>query len=230
MAQLFVPPLNPSFAWEVEDKFSTIRNESQTGHRVTRARRDRKLRNYVLRWENANQATLEYLRAFVEFHLGEAVSFEYDLPCVDLYTPKPAFFAGTLAQGTGGSLADATYDVQYTFENTNGETEASPIQQIVIAAGGGTATIDFTLPPRLPADATLFGVYAETNPTAPKKQGTSGNPGAVFTISSIAAGAALPTVNAMQGRILATFTDEPRYKLVSAGVWVVELNVLEVLV
>lgn len=228
--ELFDPPINPSFAWDVTDRFSTIENQPERGHRITRPRRDRKLRAWNLRWENADQATADYLRAFAEYHLGAAVGFNYDLPCVDLYTPGPAFFpTGLLAQGTGGSLADGTYNVRYTFENGNGETVAAPREQLVIAAGGGTAAIDFTMPPRLPADATLFGIYASLDPAVETKQTTNSNPGSVESITSLIAGAALPTANGMQGRVLANFTDTPRPRLVAAGIWVVEIIILELL-
>ena len=128
----FEPLCDPSFAWDVTDTYSTIQDVSSRGHRTTRPRRNIKLRSWEFQWINQTNAEKAYIRAFAEYHLGAAVAFCYPLPYSNLYTDGPAFNALTLAQSTGGSLADATYDVQYTFENTNGETLASPIQQIVI--------------------------------------------------------------------------------------------------
>jgi len=100
---------------------------------------------------------------------------------------------------------------------------------LVIAAGGGTASIVWTMPPRLPSDATLFGLYTSLDPAVETKQTTNANPNSVETITALASTGALPTVNAMQGRLTATFTDQPRYRLVASGVWVAELTILELL-
>ncbi len=228
--ELFQPIEDPDFAWDVTDEFSTIDSGTERGHRFTRARRDRKLRVWRLRWENIPGIEKDYIRAFFEFHLGAALHFCWDLPFADLFTPGPAFFGGSLAQGTGGTLADGTYNVRYTFENTAGETLASPRQQLVIAAGGGTAAIDFTMPPRLPADATLFGIYASLDPAVETKQTTNANPGSVESLTSLAAGGALPTVNAMQGQPLINSEDRPRYKDIAANTWLIEVIFRELLV
>lgn len=230
MPELFVPIEAPDFSWDVTDTFSTIESDSDRGHRITRARRDRKLRMWKMRWENIPTEELRYLRGFFEFHLGAAVEFLFDLFTSDLFTPGPPFFPmNLLAQGTGGSLADGTYNVRYTFENTNGETLASPREQLVISGGGGTAAIDFTMPPRLPADAEEFGIYAALDPGTETKQTTSPNPGAVISLGSLPAGAALPTVNAMQGQPLVNINDRPKYKEVAAQTWLVEVFFRELL-
>lgn len=227
MAVVFDPPVNPSFTLPLEDVYSTIVHGSSRGHRGTRARRDRPIREFEMVWVHADQATLDYVRAFIQFHLGGGIAFDWVLPCADLFTPRPATNELTLAQAGGGALADATYDVQYTFENAAGETQASPIKQIVIAAGGGTARIVVTAPPRLPPDATLFGIYAEFAATPATKQGTIANPSGTLNIDAIAAGGALPTVNAMEGTLTVTATDRPRFPLVSAGIFRIELDVTE---
>jgi hypothetical protein len=228
--ELFAPIEAPDFTWDVTDEFSTIESDSDRGHRITRARRDRKLRAWRLRWENIPTVEKAYIRAFLEYHLGAAVSFLWDIPDPALYTDGPAFFpTGLLAQGTGGALADGTYNVRYTFENTNGETLASPREQLVISGGGGTAAIDFTMPPRLPADATLFGIYASLDPAVETKQTTSANPGAVVSLGSLPPGAALPVANAMQGQPLVNASDRPRFGEVAANVWICQVVFRELL-
>lgn len=231
-AELFVPPTNPSFVWNVTDKFSTNEFESNIGHRTSRARRDRKLRIWQLQWLNAPQGDLDYLRAFFEFHLGGALAFCWELPDASLFTPGPAFSAMTAVQGPNtGSLADGTYDLQYTFGNGTlaAETLASPVQQVVVAAGGGSGSIDVTMPPRLPADADRFGFYVELNPTAPVREREVTVPGSTFALNALAGSQALPTVNQMQATPLVNLTDEPVYDRVSASIWVVTVLFRELL-
>lgn len=229
--QVFAPSRNPSFVWNVTDKFSTIEQESDRGHRATRARRDRKLRVWQLQWINAPQAELDYLRAFFEFHLGAAEHFCWDLPSPRVFTPRPAFFGGSLAAGDGGSggLSDGTFDVVYSFNNTNGETQESPIRQITLAAATATQFITVTAPPRFPADCEDVRVFAEAAATLGKFQGVISSPGGTFQIDAIAAGANPSLVNAMLGQPLVNVTDEPVYDMVAADVWVVTVLFRELL-
>jgi len=225
MPELFVPPSNPSFVWNVTDQFSTIESGGDRGHRMTRARRDRKLRTWRLQWINCPQGDLDYLRAFFEYHLGAAVAFSWALPHRRVYTPGPAFFGATAVQGTSGSLADGVIDIAYSFGNgaLSSETLISPIFQLTITGGSGTARVEFTAPPRFPADAESIGIYMvegaggtlsrQAQPTTPG--GTSFYP----TIST--GGQAIPPFNQMQGTPLVNIVDEPEYDMVAADVWVV---------
>lgn len=229
--QLFDPPSNPSFVWNVTDRFSTIETQGDRGHRLTRARRDRKLRTWQLQWVNAPQLDLDYLRGFFEFHLGAAVAFCWDLPSPRVFTPRPPFFGGSLAAGDGGSgaLSDGTFDVAYAFNNANGETQESPIQQIVLSAATATQFITVTAPPRFPADCVDVRVFAEAAATLGKFQGVISSPAGTFQIDSIAAGANPSLVNAMQGQPMVNITDEPVYDLVAADVWQVTVLFRELL-
>lgn len=227
MPEVFAPPVNPSFTLPLEDVYSTIVHPSSRGHRGTRPRRDRPIREFEMVWVHADQATLDYVRAFFQFHLGGAIAFDWVLPCATLFTPRPAFNALTLAQAAGGTIADGTYDYQYTFENTAGETQASPIQQVVVAGGGGTAAINVTSPPRFPPDTNRVRIYAALTPAAATAQFFIATPATLVPHFTIVAGTALPTANAMAGTVTLTATDRPRWALVSAGIWRIEVPVTE---
>ncbi len=55
--------------------------------------------------------------------------------------PLPAPGNIVLTQGTGGTLADGTYHYTVTVTNYNGESTAPAAAQIVVAGGGGTASV-----------------------------------------------------------------------------------------
>lgn len=226
----FDPPFNPSWAWDVTDEFSTIVHPSMYGHVETRARRDRKLRRWRLLWVHADLATAHYLRAFFEQHLGGVRTFDWVLPDSSLFTPGPAVNELVLAQGAGGGIADATYDVAYQYNNgLGGETLASPIKNITVAAGSGIATILVTVPGRLPADALNFEIFAEVTGSPMTLQGSIANPNGTFTISSILNLGPLTTGNNMAGIPLVRGSDRPRFREVAAGVWRIEVDFEEVL-
>jgi hypothetical protein len=223
MPDTFAPPENPHFVFEVTDRFSTIVDPFERGHRATRARQDRQYRAWVLRWTQTDQATFDYIRAFIEFHLGGAVPFDWPLPTPAVYTPRPHAFQGSLlAAASGGSLATGTYTVRYTFANPAGETQASPSSSVAVTGPSGKITV--TAPPRFPADCTKIAVYAALSPAAETKQGEITQPSGTLDITSLAAGAALPTANGMQGTPRVTTDDRPRYRDVAAGVWEIELH------
>lgn len=227
---LFDPPFNPSFVFVVGDEYSTIRDLTDRGNRQTRARRSRKLRRWRLRWEGADQATLDYIRAWVEFHLGEALTFTWEIPCPDLFTNPPVFNAATLLAGDpGGALSDGTFDVVYSFNNAQGETQASPILQVTLSAGTATQIITVTAPPRFPADTDDIRVFANVTASTPQFQGVIANPSDTLVITTIAAGANPVSVNGMQGIPTVTASDTPRFSLVAKGVWAIEVDLLEVL-
>lgn len=93
--------------------------------------------------------------------------------------------APTLAQGTGGSLADGTYKVETTYTNAYGETFASAISTIVITGGGGTATIQVTSPAAAltgyPAVATGYNAYISQAGGSTLSKQNGGTPVAIGT-------------------------------------------------
>jgi len=223
MPDTFVPPENPHFIYDVTDRYSTIVDPFERGHRATRARQDRKFRAWVLRWASTDQATHDYIEGFIEFHLGGAIAFDWPLPTPSTYTSRPHAFQGSLlASASGGSLASGTYTVRYTFANTVGETQPSPSSSVVVT--GPTGKITVTAPPRFPADCTKIGVYAALSPAAETKQGEISQVSGTLDITSLAAGAALPTANGMRGTPRVLTDDRPRYREIAAGVWDIELH------
>lgn len=226
MPDTFAPPENPQFVFDVTDRYSTIVDPFERGHRATRARQDRQFRMWQLRWVHTDQANLDYIRAFIEFHLGGAIAFDWALPTPAVYTPRPHAFQGTLlAAASGGSLATGTYTVRYTFQNSAGQTQASPSSSVAVT--GPTGQITVTAPPRFPADCTKISVYAALSPAAETKQGEITQVSGTLVITSVAAGAALPTVNGMQGTPRVITDDRPNYTELAAGVWGIELTLEE---
>lgn len=69
---------------------------------------------------------------------------------------------------SGGILTAGTWDVVYTWANNNGETEASPVAQAVIAGSTGKITVEI---PALPAQATEARIFIGIG--APTLNGTT---------------------------------------------------------
>jgi hypothetical protein len=112
-----------------------------------------------LRAELAGRKGEPWIRGFTyapENHYAIENRDPQDFTSVDAPAiPAPSGLA--LLQGTGGTLANGTYAYQVTAVNPNGETTALAPTTIVVAAGGGTATVKLTWKPV--ADDCTYKVY-----------------------------------------------------------------------
>jgi hypothetical protein len=102
--------------------------------------------------------------------------------------------APVLTAAGGGSLAAGAYRVSITYLNARGETRPSAEAVVTVAASG---SINVASPPAQPS-ATGFQVYVTAVGGATrtgKLQGGLNPIGTAVTVSTVAAGSALPTIN-----------------------------------
>lgn len=167
----------------------------------------------------AQQTTIAYITALEigqGFQVAELVKQIKLITGVDNFVPGDAFppAAPSLDSAPGGALAAATYYVAITYVTPQGETLASPVASLAVAANN-LLTVDS--PPAY-AGAVGWNVYVGTSAGSLQKQnaGQLGiGSGFIEAETGLVAGSAPPTVSTAR---LVDFTPAPSQKLMPGTV------------
>jgi hypothetical protein len=126
-----------------------------------------------------------------------------DLPAL----PAPAGLA--LVQGAGGTLANATYKYQVTAIDANGETTPCALVTVVVAGGGGTASVGLSWDVEADIQYKVYGrvsgsigLLATVGPFDPEGTGPT-----YMDTGAASVGAAPPSSNTTGGP--GTYTNQP---------------------
>jgi uncharacterized phage protein gp47/JayE len=132
--------------------------------------------------------------AIIAAALTGGAAFAYT---VENASAPPAIVPTLGTSPTGGSLVAGTYLVCLTYQTATGETTRGPEQSITIPAGTAANTLAVS-GGALPINVTAINVYATAasggTGTETKQGGYSGT-ATGLTLTAIAAGSALPTLN-----------------------------------
>lgn len=153
----FDPPTEPSYrsARNVQNRTDPI--QLHNGITQVRSITQRPLRVHSLSWNDADQATADYIESFVdglEGGLGPFLWQSYDPH------PSPTGVKPTLESVAGGALGARTYYVAFTYLDNVGSLETQVGGEASIALSASTF-LKVTVPPRANG-ATHVGIYIGT--------------------------------------------------------------------